>query len=178
MTAGSVRRKALTLLAAGALLAGLSAGPAAAQESATSPDALSETYGSWSLRCGAEGAGCHVFQALYRAKDKARLVQVTLFSPPDADGALLLRALTPLGAVLIEAAVLVVDDGAPTNISYISCWPRGCVAETALTPDLEAALRAGLTLAVLVVSAENGQTIRFELSLDGITRALDRLRGM
>ena len=80
--------------------------------------------------------------------------------------------------MLIEAAVLVVDDGAPTSVPFLACWPRGCVAETALTPDLEAALRAGLTLAVLVVSAENGQTIRFELSLDGITRALDRLRGM
>ncbi len=178
MTAGSVRRKALTLLAAGALLAGLSAGPAATQESATSPDALSETYGSWSLRCGAEGAGCHVFQALYRVTDKARLVQVTLFSPPDAEGALLLRALTPLGAVLTGGAILAVDDGAPTSVPFLACWPRGCVAETALTPDLEAALRAGLTLAVLVENADTGQTVRFELSLDGITRALDRLRGM
>ena len=176
MTVGSMKRRTLTLLAAGTLLAGLSAGPGATQESAASPDALSEIYGSWSLRCGAEGAGCHVFQALYRTKDKARLVQVTLFSPPDAEGGLLLRALTPLGAVLTKGAVLVVDDGAPTSVPFLACWPRGCVAETALTPDLEAALRAGLTLAVLVQSADTGQTVRFELSLDGITRALDELR--
>lgn len=89
---------------------------------------------------------------------------------------MLLRALAPLGAVLAEGAVLVVDDGAPETIPFLSCWPRGCVAETALTPDLEAALRAGLTLVVLVKSADTGQTVRFELSLDGITRALDELR--
>ena len=176
MKVGSVRNRTLALLAAGALLVGLAAGPAAAQESTTAPDSLSETYGSWTLRCGAEGAGCHVFQALYRAKDKARLVQVTLFGAADDGGGLLLRALTPLGAVLSGGAALVVDDGAPTSVPFLACWPRGCVAETTLTPDLEAALRAGLILAVVVESADTGQTVRFELSLDGMTRALDQLR--
>jgi len=176
MKVSSIRRRTLTLLAAAALLAGLPTGPAAAQESTTSPDALSATYGSWTLRCGAERAGCHVFQALYRAKDKVRLVQVTLFDAVDDGGGLLLRALTPLGAVLTGGAILAVDDGAPTTVPFLACWPRGCVAETALTPDLEAALRAGLTLAVLVESADTGQIVRFELSLDGITRALEQLR--
>ena len=69
-----------------------------------------------------------------------------------------------------------VDDGAPTSVPFLACWPRGCVAETALTPELEAALRAGLILAVVVESADTGQTVRFELSLDGMTRALDQLR--
>jgi len=176
MKISSMRRRTLTLLAAGALLAGLSAGPGATQESATAPDALSEIYGSWTLRCGAERTGCHVLQALYRAKDNARLVQVTLFSPPDAEGAMFLRVLTPLGAVLTGGAALAIDDGAPVSVPFLACWPRGCVAEAALTPDLEAALRTGLTLAVVVESADTGQTTRFELSLDGITRALDELR--
>lgn len=176
MTVGSMRCRTLTLLVAGILLAGIPTEPAAAQESPTTPDALSETYGSWTLRCGPERAGCHVFQALYRADDKARLIQVTLFSPPGAEGEMFLRALTPLGAVLAGGAVLAVDDDAPTSVPFLACWPRGCVAETALAPDLEAALRAGLSLAVAVESADTGQTVRFELSLDGITRALDELR--
>ena len=176
MTVGSMRRRTLTLLVAGILLAGIPTEPAAAQESTTAPDALSETYGAWTLRCGAERTGCHVFQALYRVDDKARLIQVTLFSPPGAEGEMFLRALTPLGAVLSGGAALVVDDGAPTSVPFLACWPRGCVAETALTPDLEAALRAGLILAVLVQSADTSQTVRFELSLDGITRALDEFR--
>ena len=176
MKVGGMRNRTLALLAAGTLLVGLTTGPAAAQESTTAPDALTESYGAWTLRCGAERVGCHVFQALYRAKDKARLVQVTLFSAPDAEGGLLLRALTPLGAVLAAGAALMVDDGAPTSVPFLACWPRGCVAETALTPGLEAALRAGLILAVVVESADTGQTVRFELSLDGMTRALDQLR--
>lgn len=171
-----MRNRTLALLAAGALLAGLTASPAATQESTTAPDALSETYGAWTLRCGAGRTGCHVFQALYRAKDKARLVQVTLFGAADDGGGLLLRTLTPLGAVLSGGATLMIDDGAPTSVPFLACWPRGCVAETTLTPDLEAALRAGLTLAVVVESADTGQTVRFELSLDGMTRALDQLR--
>ena len=76
MKVGGMRNRTLALLAAGTLLVGLTTGPAAAQESTTAPDALTESYGAWTLRCGAERVGCHVFQALYRAKDKARLVQV------------------------------------------------------------------------------------------------------
>ena len=175
MKVGGMRGRTLTLLVAGILLAGLPR-PAVVQESATAPDALSETYGAWTLRCGAERTGCHVFQALYRADDKARLIQVTLFSPPGAEGAMFLRALTPLGAVLTDGATLIVDDAEPESAPYVACWPRGCVAETALAPDMEAALRAGLTLAVLVVSADTRQTVRFELSLEGISRALDEFR--
>ena len=42
---------------------------------------------------------CHAFQALFRAKDNALLIQVTLFSPPKANGAMFV-GLAPLGAVL------------------------------------------------------------------------------
>ncbi len=59
---------------------------------------------------------CHVFQALFRATDTALLIQVTLFSPPKAEGAMFVRALTLLGAVLTGGSVLVVDDATPESL--------------------------------------------------------------
>jgi invasion protein IalB len=173
-----MKRKILTLLATGALLAGTSASLSATQENTTFPDTLSEVYGSWTLSCSAEEAGCRIFQALYRAGDKARLIQVALLaSAGDGDG-LVLRAVTPLGAKLARGAVLIIDDGEPVSVPFDTCRQSGCLAETHLTPELVAALRAELTLAVLVVGADTDQTVRFELSLGGVSRALDRLSGM
>ena len=173
-----MKRKTLALLAAGALLTGLSIGPAVTQESTTAPDDLSETYGSWILRCGADRTGCHVFQSLFRAEDNAKLLQVTLLPANDGEEALVLRALTPLGAVLADGAALEIDEIEAPTAPFLTCLRRGCIAETPLVPELEAAMRGGETLAVSVVGTENGRTVRFELSLDGITRALDRLRGL
>jgi len=166
------------LMAAGTLIIGLSLGPAAAQETADTPDELTETYGSWTLRCGSEATRCHVTQSLFRAKDNARLIQVTLFSSPEANGVLLMRALTPLGSVLKNGAAMIIDETKPENAPYLSCWPRGCISELKLTVGLVAALRAGQVLAVQSSSATTGQTIRFELTLDGISAALNRLKEM
>ncbi len=119
---------------------------------------------------------CHAFQALFRAKNNALLIQVTLFSPHEAEGTLFVRALTPLGAVLTGGSVLVVDDATPESMPYVACWPRGCVAEMPLTPDFEAALRAGQILALLVKNADTGQIVRFDLALGGLGAALDKFR--
>jgi invasion protein IalB len=175
MSLGRARRRTLSLLAASILLTGLAAGPVATQETSEAPDSLSEIYGSWTLSCGPERSGCHVFQALLRAKDKARMVQVTMLAASEGDG-LVLRALTPLGAKLASGAELIIDDDEPISVPFDSCWQRGCIAETPLTPKLEAALRDGLVLAVVVVSSDTDQTIRFELSLAGVKRALEQLR--
>jgi invasion protein IalB len=175
----NMKHRILVVLAAWAVLAGLSASPAVSQEAtATAPDEISETYGAWTLRCGPGETRCHVLQALIRPKDKARLLQVTLFSPPGAEGALFLRALTPLGGMLTDGLALIVDEAEPKNAPFVSCWPRGCIAEMPLSSRLEKSLRAGKTLAIQVVSAENGQTVRFELSLDGISAALNRFSEM
>ena len=132
--------------------------------------------GSWTLCYGPAGTRCHVFQALYRVKEKARMIQVTLLRAAGEGGGLALRAQTPLGTALSKRVSLAVDDAAPIGVPYIACWPRGCAAETAPAPDLEAALRAGQTLAVPVVGADTDPTVRFEVALDGFSRAFDRLR--
>lgn len=166
-------------LAASALLSiGLSVVPVHAQDSATGPDRLTESYGPWVLECGAGRTGCHIFQALYRAKDRARLVQVTVFAPAEPNAEPTMRALVPLGATLAHGAVIEVDGAGPLTVPFRACWPRGCVAELTLTPALEASLRAGATLAVSVEGADTGRTIRFELALDGLGAALDRLRAL
>lgn len=145
------------------------------QAGSTAPDGLTEVYGDWTFHCGPEAAGCHVFQALLRSEDRARLVQVTVLPAQSPDGEDRLRVLTPLGADLAASVALEVDGSALAALPFASCWPRGCVAEAALTPALEETLRAGETLSVAVVGADTGQTVRFELKLKGLDRALERL---
>jgi invasion protein IalB len=172
-----MKRAAMSLFAM-LLLAGPAAGPALPQNSTATPDSLRETYGSWVLSCGAGRTGCHVFQALYRGADKARLVQVTVFAPTEDSGTPLLRALVPLGATIAAGAAVAVDGGTPETVPFRACWPRGCVAELALTSDLEMQLRIGEILSVAVQGADTGRTLRFELALEGISAALNRLAGL
>ena len=178
MRIGRRSRGILSVLAATLLLSGLSVGPVVTQETKSAPDSLSEAYGPWVLNCGAELTGCHVVQALFRAKDKARLVQVTVLASSESNPTQMMRALVPLGATLSEGVVVEIDAAAPQTVVFQACWPRGCIAEFPLTPELEADLRAGETLAVSVQGADTGRTIRFELALAGFGAALDRLRGL
>jgi len=157
---------------------GPASGPVLAQNSSEGPDRLTENYGPWVLSCGAGRTGCYVFQALYRAKDQARLVQFTVFSPAEPDAAPVARALVPLGATISRGAVIEVDGGDPLRVPYQACWPRGCVAQLTLTPELELSLRGGETLAISVEGADTGRVIRFELALKGLAAALDRLRAL
>lgn len=166
----------MNILITGVLFAYLTAAPISAQESKASPDTMSDTYGSWTLRCTAGRSDCRVFQALYRKKDKARLVQATVFKSPGAEPALHLRVLSPLGAMLSKGAVLSIDDAAPQTIDFLACWRPGCVAKLRLTRRTEAALRDGKILAIRVVSADTNKAVRFELSLKGLSRALDQLQ--
>lgn len=173
MMVDEARASVLILLLAGVLLGVPGPAPLIAQEDAQSPDQVSESYGSWMLRCGAARTDCRILQELVRAEDGARLVRVTVFRGED-DG-LLLRVLTPLGAHLDSGVSLLVDEAELPALSYDSCWQAGCVAQRALTAGLETALREGEALAVSVVGADTGQAVRFELALNGFTRALDRM---
>lgn len=169
-------RYTASLVAAFLLSFSLSADSVPAQNDSQSPDSLRETYGPWVVACGAERTGCHMFQALQRAKDNARLVQMTVFAP--AEGSQLMRALVPLGAKISAGAVVQVDENPPVTMPFDSCWQRGCIAELALTAELEAQLRGGEKLAVSVEAADTGRTVRFELALKGFAKAVDRLNDL
>lgn len=145
------------------------------QAGSAAPDGLTEVYGDWTFHCGPEAAGCHVFQPLLRSEDRARLLQVTVLPARSPDGEDRLRVLTPLGADLAASVALEADGSALAALPFASCWTRGCVAEAALTPALEETIRAGEILSVSVVGADTGKTVRFELKLEGVGRALKRL---
>lgn len=177
MRSAGPRRLKGCLAAAVMALAGFVPGSTAAQTGSVTPDSLNETYGAWTMKCGAGLTGCHVTQSMFAKDGNQRLMRVTVFSPPDGDGTTIFRALTPLGSRLSEGAVIEVDGGSQTKMAFATCLARGCLAETALTPELEADLTDGKTLAVMIVAAAGGKTIRFELSLDGFAPALERMSG-
>ena len=175
MTTTCLRRLTATSLAVGALLAGPLAGEVAGQ---AVPDSLNETYGTWDIRCGAGLTGCHVVQALTPKNSDKPVVRVTLFRPGGKAGALMLRALTPLGARLRAGTVVEIDGGTKLKMPIATCLDRGCLSEATVTPAQEVEMRTGTILAVMVVASEGGKTIRFELALDGVGAAIDRMNAL
>ncbi|MEO1469924.1 MAG: invasion associated locus B family protein [Pseudomonadota bacterium] len=136
------------------------------------PDALTERYGVWTVRCAAGGAGCTAFQVLNNAESRQRVLQVTVF---EKGGERVVRFLTPLGPDLARGLELSVDEADAVTVPFLTCYQRGCIAETALDTLLGQMLRAGDVMALRLIAAESGRGVRFEVSLDGVDRALDRL---
>ena len=140
------------------------------------PDASSETFGSWVLRCGQTGRGCYLYQTLARKKDRARLARVTIFSPRTKNGKLKLRVLLPLGIGLAKGTMLSVDKAASRKVPYFACWRRGCVAELTVPSLFERRLRVGSNLTVTAFAIKGAKPLRFRFSLKGLSRAIRRLR--
>ena len=152
------------------------AAPAKTKKDTTRPDTSSETYGSWLLRCGANGKNCYLVQSLVRKKDRRRLARVTIFAPPRKNGKLKLRMLLPLGVALAKGTKLTVDKAAPRKMPYLTCLRSGCMAELTVPSILERRLHVGNTLTVTVFSLKGAKPIRFQFSLKGLTRAILKLR--
>lgn len=168
--------RALRLAGAGALVLMLAPLPQAqeAGEEAAGPDSLVERYGAWTVQCASGNRACQAFQQLSNAENGQRLVRVTVL-PGAEDGTPRMRLLVPLGPQIESGVVLTVDETEPKTATYVTCLQRGCIAQTEIDEILEEKLRAGEKMFVAVAAVESGRVVRFELSLNGVSRAMDRL---
>jgi len=144
--------------------------------SAQSPNALSETYEDWTVRCERvdEQRRCWMVQSLQR-QDGDRVLQLEFVI---VDGETRLAMLAPFGLLLEAGAGLVVDGSALETLAFKTCLPVGCVVEKEPDDTLLGALRRGEVLTIGFQIAERGEPFRLELSLSGFTAAHNRLRAL
>ena len=149
-----------------------------AEPKAAAPDKISETYGAWTLTCGAKRQGCHISQALFRRKDKARILNVAVYRGAGKNKPLIFRTLAPLGLKLSAGVSVTIDKGKPAKIPFIACLRIGCIADVPLNDGLEKALRAGKAMQVDLTAFAQSRKIQMKLNLNGFSRALDRLNSI
>lgn len=135
---------------------------------------VTEVFGDWQVICGAvaELRNCVLSQEQL-LDDGRRLILVNL--APGSSGDYAVSMIVPFGLLIAEGLTASVDQK-PLNASALkfhSCQPVGCLVEASFgSADLQA-LRAGKEWSLSGV-ADDGQNYVFQLSLAGLTAAMDR----
>ncbi|MBI1172338.1 hypothetical protein GC209_13130 [bacterium] len=178
---------------AAALAAGLALTPVLADTAPTStappPTATTATYGNWTIGCSmmaqADGSGsAQVCQMTTRLNLKGKdgqmrpLLAISIGTPPGAKVPTLVLQL-PTDVALREGARLSFDKaGGDANaadkpqdvladLTYLTCTPQVCVANTEDAATLLARLKGAKTLNVTFTALQGGRKIMVPVSLDG-----------
>ncbi len=165
------------------LAAAIAASLAPTHLAAQMPNALAETYGSWTVQCRSSAAqegeevqrNCQASQELKQAKTGNRIVLVAITIPEDSESTQM-TIIAPFGIFLPHGIKLSIGEAEIVSASIKTCLERtGCVAESALSPDQLSSLTGGQELTIHMVAA-SGQKIIVNLSLDGFESAYNRLK--
>ena len=84
-----------------------------------------------------------------------------------------IEIITPLGINLQTGIGLFVDQTKSFPTKLLTCELDGCRAFSQLTPPLLTALKRGLLLEIIVQTSKSRETLAFEFSLDGFTKAFE-----
>ncbi|CEJ10040.1 Invasion associated locus B (IalB) protein [bacterium YEK0313] len=167
-------------LALGCLaVAALAAVPGMKAEAQTSnlpggASSLSETYGSWRVRCIQNGPTKRCVLSQIQARpNRQRVLAIELDAP--AGNAVSGTLILPFGLALGSGVTFQIDEKpAMRPIRFRTCLPAGCLVDVAFDGPTLAALRAGAVLKVQAM-ADGGGTVPFSISLQGFGTALDRI---
>jgi invasion protein IalB len=158
-------------LAVAALLLGLSASSARAQ------DAPSARASGWTSSCVSDGraapARCAVEQRIVLQQDNRALMTLKIELPAEPRSPTLVVQ-TPLGLYLPGGLTLRIDQGQPLVLAIQSCDPNGCYAGQAVDAGLLAGLKSGSMLHVAVQSLAR-ETVDIEVPLAGFGAAYARI---
>lgn len=163
------------------LLSGMLAGPAAAQEATTDtgPSTLSETYESWTVQCakttanGQTTRNCQMSQELLQPESRQRVLLFAI-APKQGEGATKATLVMPFGLLLSEGLRIEAADKELLRGTFRTCMPGGCISEVDLSDDLIKQLQATEKMTV-VMTANDGQVVRTDVSLKGFSAAYRRL---
>lgn len=138
-----------------------------------------EEVGDWAITClktEAEKDPCLMRQAL-TGEEGQPIADISINRLPEGVAAVAgATVIVPL-EVLVQAQLALSIDGAPgKRYDYHHCNPVGCVAQLGFTDGDVAAMKAGssATLSLVSVLAPN-QLLQIEISLSGFTGAYDKL---
>jgi invasion protein IalB len=166
-----------TLMVSGNLAAqtGNSATPQAAAPFPT------QTFKSWALDCIVPKSGtttgkrvCFIHHEAKALADPKLVAARTVIRHSSTDRKLLLIVELPPNTLQTDGISVVVDIAPARPIPISGCIPKFCYGAIELTPDLEAAAKAGQQMKLTFTARDKGpQTVPVPLS--GITAALEAL---
>jgi invasion protein IalB len=143
------------------------------------PRSLSETYGNWTLQCvtndatldtGEPGRLCQVSQELRQSDSGSRIITVVLKVDP-----IKMTMVTPFGLLLTAGIDLSVGEHQlPSGVFRTCLVEMGCIAESIFEAGDLAQLQSSEVLTVLI-TAESGQKLQVDMSLEGLKDAVLRL---
>jgi invasion protein IalB len=169
--------KALSVL----LLSGFLAAPALGQETTTDtgPSTLSETYESWTVQCAKTNAGgqtvrnCQMSQELLQPESRQRVLLFAI-APKQGEGVTRGTLILPFGLRLSEGVRIETDGKELFRGAFTTCLPAGCISEIDLSDDSVKQMQ-GLEKFAVVMTANDGQVARTDVSLSGFSEAYRRL---
>lgn len=165
---------------AACILAIGSGGPAAAQDTAPAAPAQGkeERIGDWTLRClppsGNMPERCEMTQVLGDPQSKRDVLLVAV-GYAEGETRPVAWVVLPLGVLLPPGVGLKVDEGETKVLPYRACDRRGCATPWLLTESDVSSLKSGKELIVMFRDLE-GKSLGLKVSLQGFTKAFDRLK--
>lgn len=139
---------------------------------------------AWHIRCNEPEEGeaapeekrgkCEIFQRLVMAETNQRVAEFAIGYPVDMDTARGV-VIMPLGILLPPGVQMMIDDGEPFQFKVRYCNQGGCYAYLALNDAVINQLKKGTEAAFLFMDP-SGKTVRVNMSLKGLTKALKEIQ--
>jgi invasion protein IalB len=152
-----------------------SASPPTAQ--GTAPVAASpkvEQIKDWFVICPADaGTACYMEQQLSAKESKGIVFAWTVWR--DAEGVVHAAWRTPADVATDRGLTLDIGDGKLRTVPFAQCGAGKCVVQAILAPDYLSKLDTAAKISAIVVPTTTGKPVRFVLSSNGFTEALERL---
>ena len=163
-------RQYMAATAVAAVLAGMAAGAAPAQQAPENPPA------AWRVECSGDGKTleCRAVQQVFHRETRQLILSVAVRPAADGKSGAMLMTL-PLGLNLTEPVLVKVDNGAPERQAIQTCTNVGCFVAMTLTDKLIAAMRTGTDLKITVQDA-NKKPVEMSMPLLGFGIAFDKAK--
>jgi invasion protein IalB len=148
--------------------------PEAPAAPAAGPDRTTETFGDWSVVCGASGGAgersCEVDTSIVLRGQSEPFARIALVRPAK-DKPVQLIALVPVNVATASPVKISADAGkSELTLPFRSCVPGGCVAQTDVAKEQLQAL--GKTQGQLTLVDASGKSASVQFSLRGLDQAL------
>ena len=137
-------------------------------------NAISETYGDWTLNCGADKGAkfCTLSQTqVNKEGQRAFAVELRMAKDGSGEGTILM----PFGLKLDAGVVLKLDDQSiGEGLRFSTCMAQGCLLPVSFPSAGMEAIRHARTFTVGALNVSNNQLLTIGISLNGFAVALDR----
>ena len=127
----------------------------------------------WNIRCAENTNHCEMVQRLNVTETGQRIIEFAITHDKEtksAKGAVIL----PLGVLIQPGVNLAIDDDKRFRFEINHCLANGCYAYIEMPEAIIESFKKGNN-AVLVMKDTKGTNVQIPLSLDGFTKAFERL---